>query len=232
MVIDGEDLSLFSVDKRRILAREEELVADLQAFSRANGGKPISRSGYKKWKLARYSGDTIVRKFGSWAAGCERAGVPYLKKHSYNDLELLEHFERVWRWRGQKVVQADLIEYNKTFGTTVHHCVYARRWGGFKRFVGLFSQYKLKQITFQQIVDEKQRKPGRAGLSPSLRAKVLRRDNYTCQDCGASPRSDDEVILHVHHTVPVSKGGTNELSNLVTNCSKCNIGKGDKICSK
>jgi hypothetical protein len=34
------------------------------------------------------------------------------------------------------------------------------------------------------------------------------------------------VALHVDHVVPVSLGGTNGASNLVTACSACNHGKG------
>jgi len=43
-----------------------------------------------------------------------------------------------------------------------------------------------------------------------------RRDGYKCTDCGASG-----VELHVHHIVPLSKGGTNDLDNLTTLCSHC-----------
>lgn len=56
------------------------------------------------------------------------------------------------------------------------------------------------------------------------RYMVLERDGYTCQYCGAkAPR----VELHIDHIVPVSKGGTSDMSNLVTACVKCNLGKSD-----
>lgn len=32
--------------------------------------------------------------------------------------------------------------------------------------------------------------------------------------------------MHIDHIIPVSKGGTNDLINLVTSCSDCNLGKG------
>ena len=32
---------------------------------------------------------------------------------------------------------------------------------------------------------------------------------------------------NVDHIVPVSKGGTNDLDNLVTACEQCNLGKSD-----
>lgn len=63
-----------------------------------------------------------------------------------------------------------------------------------------------------------ERKP----ISTRTRFEVFKRDNFTCQYCGATPPT---VILHIDHIVPVSKGGTNAKSNLVTSCNKCNLGK-------
>lgn len=66
----------------------------------------------------------------------------------------------------------------------------------------------------------------RTGLSPRIRFKVLQRDNFTCQYCG---RSAPKVELHVDHKIPISKGGLNDLTNLVTACAECNSGKSDLI---
>ncbi|MFZ6043852.1 HNH endonuclease [Vibrio natriegens] len=57
-----------------------------------------------------------------------------------------------------------------------------------------------------------------------IRAKVLRRDKFTCQDCNwhidewnrADPR-----ILELHHIVHHAKGGENTEENLVTLCNLC-----------
>ena len=56
-----------------------------------------------------------------------------------------------------------------------------------------------------------------------LRSTVFERDNYTCQYCGAHGGS-----LHCDHVMPVSRGGSNELSNLATACATCNQAKHDK----
>jgi hypothetical protein len=60
-------------------------------------------------------------------------------------------------------------------------------------------------------------------ITPSIRFEVFRRDSFTCQYCG---RRAPMVILHVDHIVPVVAGGTNDLGNLKTACSVCNVGKG------
>lgn len=57
-----------------------------------------------------------------------------------------------------------------------------------------------------------------------LRWSILRRDGFRCVYCGADGAT---AKLHVDHVVPVSAGGTNEDTNLVTACEACNLGKAD-----
>ena len=64
-------------------------------------------------------------------------------------------------------------------------------------------------------------------ISDKLRYTVLKRDNFKCCACGASPAKDPAVELHIDHIIPWSKGGETILENLQTLCSKCNIGKSD-----
>jgi len=63
-----------------------------------------------------------------------------------------------------------------------------------------------------------ERKP----LSKKIRFEVFKRDSFTCQYCGSKA---PEVILEVDHINPVSKGGKDEILNLVTSCYDCNRGK-------
>lgn len=55
----------------------------------------------------------------------------------------------------------------------------------------------------------------------SLRRQVYKRDGYTCANCGAKGGGDKSTELHAHHIVPVSRGGTNVLTNLKTLCRDC-----------
>lgn len=64
----------------------------------------------------------------------------------------------------------------------------------------------------------------RKAISKKMRFDVLKRDSFTCQYCGSQP---PDVILHLDHIKPVSKGGKNTMLNLVTSCSECNLGKSD-----
>ena len=66
-------------------------------------------------------------------------------------------------------------------------------------------------------------------ISDKLRYQVLKRDNFKCCACGASPAKDPSVELHIDHIIPWSKGGESTLENLQTLCSKCNLGKSNLI---
>ena len=54
----------------------------------------------------------------------------------------------------------------------------------------------------------------------NVRQYVLKRDNYTCQCCGANPTTKKGVKLHVHHIESRHKGG-NAPNNLITLCRNC-----------
>lgn len=56
-----------------------------------------------------------------------------------------------------------------------------------------------------------------------LRLKILNRDNFTCRYCGAR-----NPLMSVDHVVAVTKGGTDEESNLVAACQSCNAKKNNK----
>jgi hypothetical protein len=67
------------------------------------------------------------------------------------------------------------------------------------------------------------------GLSKSVRFEVFARDGFTCQYCGRRP---PDVVLECDHIHPQSKGGKNDLTNLITSCFDCNRGKSAKVISE
>ena len=56
-----------------------------------------------------------------------------------------------------------------------------------------------------------------------VRKQCLERDYYTCHYCGV------EEATTADHIIPISKGGTDQLENLVAACNKCNSGKRDRM---
>lgn len=68
-------------------------------------------------------------------------------------------------------------------------------------------------------MNETRQKTGRLRLDPvsydSLRQRVLRRDSWRCQACGATSN------LEVHHLEFRSHTGEDSEQNLITLCSAC-----------
>ena len=65
----------------------------------------------------------------------------------------------------------------------------------------------------------------RESIPKGIRFDVFKRDSFKCQYCGSVA---PDVLLVIDHIHPVSKGGKNDITNLITACHSCNSGKSDK----
>ena len=83
----------------------------------------------------------------------------------------------------------------------------------------------------EQVKYKNSAKAQRSLMTKKLREYIKRRDEYTCQSCGASTAQQDLLLLEVDHIIPVAKGGLSTEDNLQTLCWKCNRTKSDKILS-
>lgn len=59
-------------------------------------------------------------------------------------------------------------------------------------------------------------------ISKRLRFEILRRDNFRCTYCGATPAEEE---MHIDHVIPRALGGQDTPENLTTSCEPCNSGK-------
>lgn len=59
---------------------------------------------------------------------------------------------------------------------------------------------------------------------------LFARDRYSCQYCGRSvAQFRSRECLTRDHLVPLSRGGTNAWTNVITSCSTCNTRKGNRL---
>ena len=81
-------------------------------------------------------------------------------------------------------------------------------------------------LSEEMILKAKEAAEQKIKVMPAIRWQVFQRDDWKCVACGRGSQND--VILHVDHIVPRSKGGKDTLENYQTLCSLCNIGKSNK----
>lgn len=77
-----------------------------------------------------------------------------------------------------------------------------------------------------QAINRKERNQGMNWISQVKRLAIYLRDGLACAYCGASVEEGAKLTLD--HIKPHSKGGTNEHTNLVTCCHKCNSSRGNR----
>lgn len=92
---------------------------------------------------------------------------------------------------------------------------------------GLIRIFKENGVPYIECVDWMETQYG--GRVPinhwrATRERIFARDDYTCFYCGK--RGGD---LECDHLIPISRGGSNEDTNLVTSCKTCNRAKGSKL---
>lgn len=94
--------------------------------------------------------------------------------------------------------------------------------GGFSRFTG-----ERTVVTLNSIIACKGKVFTKGRKDPPLTNRALfRRDQNICLYCGNSFK---EVQLSRDHVKPMSRGGQDIWTNVVTACKRCNARKGDRL---
>lgn len=97
--------------------------------------------------------------------------------------------------------------------------------GGINARTGTRSEVEVSSILCTQGRQRSERKH-RCGYTPPLNNTTLfRRDGNLCLYCGGSFRDED---LSRDHIKPLSRGGDDVWTNVVTACKRCNHFKGDR----
>jgi 5-methylcytosine-specific restriction endonuclease McrA len=217
-----------------------ELLADLRRVATEMNTTVITVDDYRKF--GRFSEGPFVRAFGGWVAALNEAGLRvsdrYHERLTHDTL--LQNLEAVWIALGRQPRQEDMRLPPSTAG----HSTYKRRYGSWRKALEAFVRYvnspteeeaqALASGTSSSADNATplvSRSPSGNPRAPSwrLRFLVMRRDNFSCQFCGASPAQTPGVQLELDHVIPWSRGGDTILGNLRTLCRRCNGGKSDLL---
>lgn len=73
-------------------------------------------------------------------------------------------------------------------------------------------------------------KNARGQITKTTRASILAKTNGLCAYCGCTltTQKDKPNTFHADHVLPVAKGGTDDIANLIPSCAKCNGKKSAK----
>ena len=221
----------FEIKLRRKNVPDAELLEDIKSVAEKLG--LVSLTAVQYGELGNFGTTTILRRFGSWHQALESAGLTIVHNVNINEDALLENIADVWRNLGRQPFGREM---EKSAGFSKYSLgTYESRFGSWNKTLERFIEYIKNSDTAnpaskgptkktEKIV---QRNSTLRKINWRQRAVVLIRDNCICKMCGASPAKNPEVVLHVDHIIPWSKGGETKIYNLQTLCSVCNIGKSD-----
>jgi HNH endonuclease/Homing endonuclease associated repeat len=201
---------------------DDEILADLRRVAEEQGTDKITEKLYGEH--GRYDASNIGRRFGTWNKALLQAGLTLSNSYNFTDEALFENILVLWQHYGRQPRRSELTSPP----SAISQSPYKRRFQSWSGALQSFVEYA--NSAESELPEQKAKIPAptkKTGRDPSLRLrfKVLSRDNFSCQQCGASPAKDPTVELHVDHRVPWSNGGETTMENLQTLCRSCNLGK-------
>lgn len=202
----------------------EELLADLRQAAERSGSPVLSQRAYSQFGL--YDPKTLSRRFGTWNEAVRAAGLETANEVNISDGLLFQNIMDLWTYYGR---QPRLNELARA-PSQISAGPYSRRFRSWLAALQAFVEYANSIEANLPEVTERTNSQ-KAGLDPSLRTRfrVLKRDNFSCRACGASPSTRPGLSLHVDHVTPWSKGGETVDENLQTLCEPCNLGKSNVL---
>lgn len=87
-------------------------------------------------------------------------------------------------------------------------------------------EFQIQHLSELLADAKKEQKTNRVKQSPGRREMIFRRCKGECFYCGTLILEDE---FSVDHVMPLSRGGSNLLQNLVAACVRCNNRKGDRL---
>jgi 5-methylcytosine-specific restriction endonuclease McrA len=193
-------------------------VADL------TGTNVISFRQYRK--LGTYDPTTASLRFGTWNKALTAAGLEIGSERNIEDERLFENLMRLWEHYGRQPRIRELT----VCPSVISYGPYERRFhswtNALTQFVAYANTRDMQPPNPIEVVERRQ-----TGRSASLRTRfrILKRDNFSCRACGASPALEPGLLLHVDHIEPWSRGGATDEGNLQTLCERCNLGKSNVL---
>ncbi len=202
----------------------QEILADMQRAAQLAGTDVLSQRLYSEF--GQYDPTTASRRFGSWNKAIAAAGLQIANEINISDERLFENVMLLWEHYGRQPRRAELARSP----SQISQGAYRRRFHSWMDALTQFVAYANAQDARPPSSAETAG-GHRTTRDPSLRMRfrVLKRDNFSCRACGASPALMPGLSLHVDHVKAWSAGGETVDENLQTLCEPCNLGKSNAL---
>lgn len=205
-------------------ASTEEILSDIRHASELAGTNVLSQRLYSEF--GKFDPSTASRRFGTWNKAVLAAGLEIANEINISDERLYANIMRLWEHYGRQPRQAELARPP----SVITYGAYRRR---FRSWMEALTQF----VSYANAQDMRSPNPvevasgHKTSRDPSLRLRfrVMKRDNFSCRACGASPAMKPGLLLHVDHIKPWSRGGETIDENLQTLCEACNLGKSNVL---
>ena len=212
----------FQIEQFHRNTPDDELLADVRRVADELGQDRLTIDAYNE--RGKFHATTLTRRFLSWFAVLEKAGLKRTRNLNISNDALFENLVDVWTSLGRQPRYGDMKPSVSRFSVGT----YEKRFRGWNNALRAFADWANgdDRTAPEPTPDEiSQRRRSPRNINWRLRAKVLIRDSATCRMCGRKP--SDGVRLHIDHIAPWSKGGETVLENLQVLCEQCNVGKSD-----
>lgn len=164
---------------------------------------------------------------------CKQCVRDNCKKHYKDNRE--RYAERHEKWRSGN--KERIVSWNKQYNKENKELIANRK----RQYIATHKEQKAaskkrwqqsergKVLTLIYCANRRARKKNALGshTAEELQEQLIRQSHkcYYCQGALGDKRSS----YHADHIVPISRGGTNYIHNIVLTCSTCNLKKGNKM---
>lgn len=211
----------FRYELRRPNMRRISKAQVLQALrdcARRHGGRPFRTVDFVEWRGRPCCLGTVVKHFGSWSKALAAINLRPEFESNLDAGRLIAELERIWRHVGHSPRPCDVRRHGR-FAVNV----YTRRWKTVRNCCMLIAAHRRGELSRAELLASAPRAGVRKTLAFATRLAIFRRDRFRCALCADSPATSPTCELHIDHILPLSRGGGNEIDNLRTLCSGCNL---------
>lgn len=230
---------------------DEKFIADFKRVASELNKSTLTTTEYEKH--GKFAVKTIYARFGSWAKILEKAGLKKSRNFGITEEECFKNLENVWMKLGRQPHCSDMCRPLSEYSQDIYENRFGSWRKALEKFIKYVNQKEIPAVaTTLSIIDKTEpsqeeitsvfaatpvikkdkhplkqinRHKTSRTVNWRLRFLVMRRDEFTCKNCGWSPATGKGRTLEVDHDTPWTKGGETVFDNLKTLCNVCNTGK-------